>query len=133
MRPCHVLKTKKKTCFVSSMLAFICLILFSCANPLLPVDSDEEQLVKAELEDRSFRQFDPSKDAKKRKGVIVDFFDGARLWAQYAEGNTALSEWDDYSVEKSEYRISRQFGPTQCDCIKLQESPFHPGIREDIS
>ena len=130
MRPCNTLKTEKKTCFVSSMLAFICLTLFSCANPLLPVDSDEAQLVKAELEDRSFRQFDPSKDANKRKGVILDFFKGVSLWAQYAEGETALSEWeilaDDYNVEKSgsEYRIyfdaprSVQILPTQCDnCI----------------
>lgn len=130
MRPCHVLKRKKKTCFVSSMLAFICLILFSCANPLLPVDSDEEKMVKAELENRSFRQFDPSKDANKRKAIILHFFSGVSLWAQYAEGNTALSEWeivaDDYSVEKSgsEYRIhfegprSVQILPTQCDnCI----------------
>ena len=131
MRPRNVSKTKKKICFVSSMLAFIYLTLFSCANPLLPVDSDEAQLVKAELEDRSFRQFDPSKDANKRKAVILDFFDGVRLWAQYAEGNTALSEWeifsDDYRVEKSgsEYRIyfdaprSVQILPTQCDnCIE---------------
>ncbi len=130
MRPCNVFKTNKKICLVSSTLAFICLILFSCANPLQPVDSDEEQLVKAELKDRSFRQFDPSKDANKRKGVIVDFFNGVRLWAQYAEGNTALSEWeifsDDYHIEKngSEYRIhfqaprSAQILPTPCDhCI----------------
>lgn len=130
MRPCNTLKTDKKICFASSMLAFICLTLFSCTNPFLPVDSDEEQLVKAELKDRSFRQFDPSKDAKKRKAVILDFFSGVSLWAQYAEGNTALSEWeifsDDYRVEKSdsEYRIyfqsprSAQILPTQCDnCI----------------
>lgn len=130
MRQCNTLKRKKKICFVSTILAFICLILFSCATPLLPVDSDEAQLVKAELEDRSFRQFDPSRDANKRKGVILDFFSGVSLWAQYAEGNTALSEWeilaDDYHVEKSgsEYRIyfdaprSVQILPTPCDnCI----------------
>ena len=131
MCPCNLSKRKKKICFVSSMLAFIYLILLSCSNPLQPVDSDEAQVVKSELQGRSFRQFEPSRDAKKRKGVIVDFFDGVRLWAQYAEGNTALSEWeilaDDYSVEKSgsEYRIyfdaprSVQILPTQCDnCIK---------------
>ena len=130
MRPCNLSKTKKKICFVSSMLAFICLILFSCANPLLPVDSNEAQVVKAKLKGRSFRQFEPSRDANKRKAVILDFFSGIGLWAQYAEGNTALSEWeilaDDYSVEKSgsEYRISFeaprsvQILPTQCDnCI----------------
>lgn len=131
MRPFNVLKTEKKICLVSSTLTLTCLILFSCANPLLPVDSDEEQLVKAALEGRSFRQFDPSRDANKRKGVILDFFSGAGLWAQYAEGNMALSEWeivaDDYRVEKSgsEYRIyfqaprSTQILPTQCDnCIE---------------
>ena len=131
MRPCNALKRNKKIYFLSSMLTFMCLILFSCANPLLPVDSDEAQLVKAALEDRSFRQFEPSRDASKRKAVILDFFSGVGLWAQYAEGNTALSEWeilaDDYSVEKSgsEYRISfesprsGQILPTQCDnCIR---------------
>ena len=130
MRPCNVSKTEQKICFMSSLLSSICLILFSCANPFLPVASDEAELVKAALEGRSFRQFDPSKDANKRKGVILDFFKGISLWAQYAEGNTALSEWeilaDDYNVEKSgsEYRIhfqsprSVQILPTQCDnCI----------------
>ena len=130
MYQCNVFKTNTKTYRVSSMLAFICLILLSCANPLQPADREESQLVKAELENRSFRQFDPSRDANKRKAVILDFFSGIGLWAQYAEGNTALSEWeilaDDYSVEKSgsEYRIyfdaprSVQILPTQCDnCI----------------
>lgn len=134
MRFCNHFKTSRKICFGSSMLACICLILFSCANPLLPVDSDEEELVKTELKGRSFRQFDPSKDANIRKGVIVDFFDGVRLWAQYAEGNTALNEWeifsDDYHIEKngSEYRIhfqaprSTQILPTRCDnCIETLE------------
>ena len=130
MRSCNLFKTNTKIYLASSMLAFICLILSSCSNPLQPVDSDEAQLVKAELKDRSFRQFDPSKDAQKRKGVILDFFSGVGLWAQYAEGNTALSEWeilaDDYHIEKngSEYRIyfqaprSVQILPTPCDnCI----------------
>ena len=130
MRQRDTLKTEKKIGFVSSILACACLILFSCANPLLPVNSNEEQLVKAALKDRSFRQFDPSRDANKRKAVILDFFSGVGLWAQHAEGNIALSEWeilaDDYSVEKSgsEYRIyfdaprSVQILPMQCDnCI----------------
>ena len=130
MRQRNTFKTNKKIHFASIIFALTCLIVSSCANPLQPVDSDEEQLVKAALEDRSFRQFDPSRDANKRKGVIIDFFSGVSLWAQYAEGNTALSEWeilaDDYSVEKSgsEYRInfeaprSVQILPTQCDnCI----------------
>ena len=131
MRQCNALKINTKIYLEIFIFASTCLILFSCANPLQPVTSDEEQLVKTEFKDRSFRQFDPSKDANKRKGVILDFFSGVSLWAQYSEGNTALSEWeifsDDYRVEKSdsEYRIyfesprSAQILPTQCDnCIK---------------
>ena len=130
MCQCNTFKTHKKIHLEFIIFAFTCLIAFSCANPLQPVDSEEEQLVKAELKGRSFRQFDPSRDAKKRKGVILDFFSGVSLWAQYAEGNTALSEWEilaaDYTVEKSgsEYRIyfeaprSVQILPTECDnCI----------------
>ena len=103
--------TNVKIYAVPFILAFIYIFLPSCANPLLPVENNEEQMVKAELKDRSFRQFDPSRDANKRKGVILDFFSGIRLWAQYAEGTTALNEWeifaDDYRIEKSgsEYRI----------------------------
>ncbi len=131
MRQHNACKINKKTHLEFIIFTFICLIpLFSCANPLQPVDSEEEQLVKAELKGRSFRQFDPSRDANQRKGIILDFFSGVSLWAQYAEGNTALSEWEilaeDYTVEKSgsEYRIyfaaprSVQILPTQCDtCI----------------
>ena len=115
----------------------ICSLLISCANPLEPVDIEEEERVKSELQDRSFRQFAPSKDALKRKGVILDFFDNDRqiinLWAQYAEGYTALNEWEilakDYRVEKSgsEYRLffespsSYQNLPNTCDnCIETE-------------
>ena len=108
-----------------------CLTFFACANPLVPISLEEEEQVKAELKGRSFRQFDPSVDANKRKGVILNFFSGVELWAQYAEGETALSEWsitaEDYRIEKagSEYRIyfqtprSEQILPTQChNCIE---------------
>lgn len=131
MRRNRTFKANIKIYLKSFIFMSTCLILFSCMNPLLPVSGEEEQLVKAALKNRSFRQFDPSKDANKRKGVILDFFSGVSLWAQYAEGNTALSEWeilaDDYRVEKagSEYRIyfdaprSVQILPTQCDnCIE---------------
>ena len=61
--------------------------------------------MKAELQDRSFRQFEPSVDAASpRKGVILSFFGPLTIWAQYAEGNHALNEWeiaaDDYRVEE---------------------------------
>lgn len=123
--------TGEKISLVPLIFISTCLIFFSCLNPLQPVDSVREQEIKAELEGRSFRQFDPSKDAKKRKTVILDFFNGVELWAQDAEGQTALSEWlisaEDYRIEKtgSEYRIyfetphSEQILPTQChNCIE---------------
>ena len=128
---CKTNTTEKKIYLMPFVLMFTCLIISSCDNPLQPVSSEEEKRVKTELENRSFRQFDPSKDAGKRKGVILDFFDGVELWAQYAEGNTALDEWSisakDYRIEKSgsEYRIyfetprSEQILPTQChNCIE---------------
>ena len=124
-------------CPMSTISIILCLFLFACANPLQPVDSEEEKRVKSELQDRSFRQFAPSKDALKRKGVILDFFENDRqvinLWAQYAEGDTALNEWEieskDYRVEKggSEYRLyfedpsSHQNLPNTCDnCIETE-------------
>ncbi|MDE0484482.1 MAG: hypothetical protein OXI67_18030 [Candidatus Poribacteria bacterium] len=136
----HQIHTKVSIKNIYTFLFFTTLILISfvymsCGNPLEPVDSEEEAQVKSELKDRSFRQFDPSKDAGKRKGVIIDFFDGEgqiiSLWAQYAEGETALKEWEifakDYRVEKagSEYRIyfeeprSRQILPNECEnCLE---------------
>ena len=127
----NTFKLYTKTYLAPFIFVFACLIVSSCANPLQPVSSEEEQRVKVELENRSFRQFDPSKDANKRKGVILDFFSGISLWAQYSEGMYALNEWeilsDDYRIEKadSEYRIyfqtprSQQILPTQCDnCIE---------------
>ena len=124
-------------CPMSTIPIILCLFLISCANPLQPVDSEEEERVKSELQDRSFRQFAPSKDALKRKGVILEFFENDRqvinLWAQYAEGDTALNEWEivskDYRVEKggSEYRLyfespsSHQNLPNTCDnCIETE-------------
>lgn len=82
-----------------------------------------------------FNQFDPDDiDASPRKAVILDFFDGIRLWAQYAEGNYTINEWEifagDYRIEKaendSEFKIyfieSRleRILPTQCEnCIEI--------------
>ena len=125
------------TFLFSAILILVSFVYMSCGNPLEPVDSEEEARVKSELKDRSFRQFDPSKDAGKHKGVILDFFDREgqiiSLWAQYAEGETALKEWEifakDYRVEKagSEYRVyfeeprSRQILPNECDnCLETE-------------
>ena len=120
------------------ILTFILLIVSSCGSdgPFEPVSETEEEQVKMELKDRSFRQFDPSKDTSPRKGIILDFFDGLRLWAQYAKDGHAVNEWEivakDYRVEKanggSEFKIyfdqpnSTQEFPTKCDnCIQTSE------------
>ena len=112
------------TRLVSILLIFAPFIFVSCDNiPFAPISKVEEDFklvgeveaaqLKAALNDRSFRQFDPDVDASPRKGVILDFFNGVSLWAQYAEGNYAINEWeiraDDYRVERasdgSEIRI----------------------------
>ena len=77
----------------------------SCGDILFELISEsEEDAIKAVLEDRSFRQFDPHVDASPRKGVILDFFNGVRLWAQYAEGNYAINEWE---IRANDYRVER--------------------------
>ena len=80
-------------------------ILVSCGNiPFELISEAEEDEIKAVLKDQSFRQFDPDIDASPRKGVILDFFDGISLWAQYAEGNYAINEWE---IRAHDYRIER--------------------------
>lgn len=135
---------RKKYVLLSIHFIFILTMVFlsACDKPLNLVDgvvnaldSVEEEKVKSELKDRSFRQFDPDIDASKRRSVIINFFDYTdgtiiRLWAQYAEDGYALKEWElfakDYRVEKggSEYRLyfedpnSYQNLPSECnDCI----------------
>ena len=50
--------------------------------------------VRNELRGRSFRQFDPGKDADRRRAVILGFDGPAiQLWAQYSEGGYAIDEW----------------------------------------
>ena len=124
------------------ILTFTLLLASSCSyNDLFkpaskefqPVSEEEEERIKTELKDRSFRQFDPSKDASPGKGIILGFFDGIRLYAQYSEGRRAINEWEitakDYRIEKasdnSEFKIyfnnprSTQDFPTKCDnCIQ---------------
>ena len=90
----------------------------------------------------------PLKSANKRKAVILDFFNGVSLWAQYAEDMYAINEWEisseDYRIEKagSEYRIyfetprSQQILPTECEnCIEttgISISIQNPFDREKI-
>ena len=116
------------------VLALALFAVWSCGptTPAQPVSGEEAARIKAELQDRSFRQFEPSKDASPRKGVIFDFFGPVSIWAQYAEGGRALNEWemvsDDYRIERhgdsSEITIyldqprSMQTLPTKCDdCV----------------
>ena len=74
-------------------------------EPLEPVDRQDLKLAAAELEGRSFRQFEPSVDAARRKGVILEFREGFSIWAQYAEDGYAIDEWeiraDSYRVEST--------------------------------
>ena len=108
MVKCESLNNRIYAILTSVGLIFILLIWSSCgAGPFHPVSETEAEEIKMALEDRSFRQFDPDDiDASPRKGVILDFFDGVRLWAQYAEGNHAINEWEifaeDYRAEKAE-------------------------------
>ncbi|MCE2396099.1 hypothetical protein J4G02_16180 [Candidatus Poribacteria bacterium] len=119
-------------------LVFTLLVWGSCgAGPFHPVSEMEEAEIKMTLKDQSFRQFDPDDiDASPRKAVVLNFFDGIRLWAQYAEGDYAINEWEifaaDYRVEQagdgSEIKIyfsepsSERTLPNRCeDCIETSE------------
>ena len=122
--------------FVRIVLMLALIIAASCGFERIfhPVSESEEEEIKTTLKDRSFRQIDPDDiDASPRKGVILDFFDGISLWAQYAEGDYAINEWEifakDYRVEKaengSEIKIyfneprSERILPKRCDdCIE---------------
>lgn len=103
---------------------------------VMPVIDQEAERVKSELRGRSFRRFDPSRDASERKAVILDFFERGvqtiSLWAQFARDDEALAEWEvtatDYRVEKSgsEYTLipvepaSMRTLPSRCEeCITV--------------
>ena len=119
-------------------------IMLSCGGSVQePVSGPEEERIKSELSGRSFRQFEPSKDSSPRKGVILDFFNGIRLWAQYAEDGHAKYEWEIYSTD---YRIesrgkgselevlfvnpkSMQGFPTECESC-IETSGLSISIRE---
>ena len=44
--------------------------------------------------DRSFRQFQPSKNGYPGKAVILDFSNGLSLWAQYAQDDRDINKWE---------------------------------------
>lgn len=71
-------------------------------DPPQALDQQTLEDMAAELEGRSFRQFHPSVDASPRRGVILDFHDGFRMWAQYAENEHAVYEWE---ITARSYRI----------------------------
>ena len=99
-----VAKTLLTNVLLLGVLAIGVGLFAACADPE-PVTDAEAAEIKAALEGRSFRQFDPGVDDSPRKGVIIDFFNGVEVWAQYAEGDRAIDEWrlfaSDYRVEKS--------------------------------
>ena len=105
---CEYLNNRIYAVLMSIGIVFILLIWSSCgAGPFHPVSEMKEEEIKMALEDRSFRQFDPDDiDASPRQAVILDFFNGIELWAQYAEGKYAINEWKifaaDYRIEKAE-------------------------------
>ena len=86
--------------------------LLSCGSetPAQPVTGEKEERIKAELKDRSFRQFEPSRDESPRKGVILDFVGPISVWAQYAEGDRAVNEWE---IASDSYRIEQRGGSSE--------------------
>lgn len=102
-----------------------------------------EERILGELQGRSFRRFEPSVDASPRKGVILEFFDGAAVWGQYAVGDRAVNEWEivaeDYRIEWNDNvsEVTITFNepklleelPNKCDdCIHV--SSFSLSIRD---
>ncbi len=97
-------KTYLPPILLLTVLAISVGLFAACAEPE-PVTAAEAAEIKLELDGRSFRQFDPGRDDSPRRGVIIDFFDGVEVWAQYAAGDYAVDEWriyaPDYRIEKS--------------------------------
>ncbi len=97
-------RTYLTTILLLAVLAIGSGLFAACAEPE-PVTDAETGEIKSALDDRSFRQFDPGRDDDPRRAVIIDFFSGVEVWAQYAEGDHAIDEWriyaSDYRIEKS--------------------------------
>ena len=114
----------------------------SADEPLQPVSAADAERIKAELAGRSFRQFEPSRDASPRKAVVIDFFGPVGIYAQYAEGGHVVDEWElyaqDYTIEQrgdAEITVrflepqTRQQFPTKCDdCVPV--SGFSISVRD---
>ena len=108
-----------------------------------PLDRQFLEDAAAELDGRSFRQFEPSVDASRRRSVILDFRVGFNLWAQVAEDGYAVHEWeiiaDGYRVESTAdgsgivlipegVTTVREF-PDRCtDCVPV--SGFSVSVRD---
>ena len=94
------------------VLTLALFVAWSCGPmaPPQPVSGAEEVRIKAELQGRSFRQFEPSKDASPRKGVILDFSGPVSIWAQYSEDRRAVNEWE---IVSNDYRIEKHGGGSE--------------------
>ena len=101
---------KRYTMGIVLALAFLLAISCNGYGASEPVEESQKQEIKAALDDRSFRQFDPSKDGDPRRSVILDFSSGLKVWAQYSEGNFALKEWE---IASDDYRIESRGGPSE--------------------
>ena len=88
----------------SILLMSVLLFASSCGSDgsFQPVGETEEERTKEALNNRSFRQLFPSRDASPRKAVVIDFFDGIRVWAQYSEKRHAVNEWE---IAARDYRV----------------------------
>ena len=53
--------------------------LAGCDTDPYPVERATTERMASELDGRSFRQFDPSKDGSPRKAVILEFHDGLNI------------------------------------------------------
>ncbi len=111
----------------------------------------EADNIRTNLNDRSFRQFLPDRNANPRKGVTIDFFSGIKIYAQYGVDGHAVNEWeihaDDYNLETGdshnvitlhpiEPRTTQRF-PTECsNCIDTTgvsvsvRNAFNPSLTE---
>ena len=81
-------------------LVFLSLVALTACNVSLPFSREDAPVVEEASKDmeglygRSFRQFDPSRDADKRKAIVLDFSETPSVWAQYSRDGVAVHEWE---------------------------------------